>query len=77
MTFDELLTQVLALLRRDGRASYRARRRRFDLDEEYLEDLKTEIIQAKQLAVTAIGLYRSMDMTFWLAQAEAALTQVA
>jgi hypothetical protein len=50
MTFEEVLTQVLELLRRDGRVSYRALKRRFDLDEEYLEDLKAEIIQAKQLA---------------------------
>ena len=55
MTFDEILTQVLALLQRDGRVSYRARRRRFDLDEEYIEDLKAEIIQAKKLAVDAEG----------------------
>ena len=45
MTFDELLTQVLELLRRDGRVSYRALKRRFDLDEDSLEDLKAEIIQ--------------------------------
>jgi hypothetical protein len=108
MTFDELLTQVLELLRRDGRVSYRALRRRFDLDEEYLDDLKAEIIQAKQPAVdedgavlvwtggtatpptsagtqeraraalsAAIDLYRAMDMTFWLPQADAALAQVA
>ena len=32
MTFDEILTQVLDLLRRDGRVSYRALKRRFDLD---------------------------------------------
>jgi hypothetical protein len=50
MRFDEVLTQVLELLRRDGRVSYRALKRRFDLDEEYLEDLKAAIIQAKQLA---------------------------
>ncbi len=51
MTFDEILTQVLTLLRREGRVSYRALRRRFDLDEDYLEDLKAEIIQAKKLVV--------------------------
>jgi class 3 adenylate cyclase/tetratricopeptide (TPR) repeat protein len=51
MTFDEILTQVLELLQRDGRVSYRALKRRFDLDEEYLEDLKAEIIQAKKLAI--------------------------
>jgi len=55
MTFDEILTQVLALLRREGRVSYRALKRRFDLDEDYLEDLKAEIIQAKKLAVDEDG----------------------
>ena len=51
MTFDEVLTQVLDLLRRQGRVSYRALKRRFDLDDEYIEDLKAEIIQAQRLAV--------------------------
>jgi class 3 adenylate cyclase/tetratricopeptide (TPR) repeat protein len=55
MTFDEVLTQVLDLLQRDGRVSYRALRRRFDLDEEYLEDLKAELIDAKRLAVDEAG----------------------
>src|SRR2546426_1235893 len=55
MTFDEILTQVLELLQREGRVSYRALKRRFDLDEDYLDDLKAEIIQAKQLAVDEDG----------------------
>src|SRR5262249_59434806 len=50
MTFDELLTQVLDLLQREGRVSYRALKRRFALDDDDLEDLKDEIIAAKQLA---------------------------
>src|SRR5262245_59998823 len=50
MTFDEMLAQVLALLQREQRVSYRALKRRFDLDDEYLEDLKDEIIKAKKLA---------------------------
>src|SRR5215468_2097748 len=50
MTFDELLAQVLDLLQREGRVSYRALKRRFDLDDDDLEDLKDEIIAAKQLA---------------------------
>jgi class 3 adenylate cyclase len=45
-----MLAQVVEVLRRERRVSYRALRRRFDLDEEYLEDLTIEIIQAKQLA---------------------------
>src|SRR5215510_12808629 len=55
MTFDETLVRVLELLQREGRVSYRALRRRFDLDEEYLEDLKAEIIQAKKLAIDEGG----------------------
>jgi class 3 adenylate cyclase/tetratricopeptide (TPR) repeat protein len=50
VTFEETLAQVVEVLRRERRVSYRALRRRFGLDEEYLEDLKVEIIQAKQLA---------------------------
>jgi tetratricopeptide (TPR) repeat protein len=33
--------------------------------------------QARAALTTAINLYRAMDMTFWLLQAEAALAQVA
>ena len=50
MTFDEILSQVLELLQREGRVSYRALKRRFGLDDDYLEDLKDELIKAKQLA---------------------------
>jgi hypothetical protein len=32
--------------------------------------------QARTVLTTAIELYRAMDMTFWLPQAEAALEQV-
>ena len=56
MTFDEILAQVLDLLQRQGRVSYRALKRRFDLDDEYLEDLKAEIIQAQRLAVDEDGV---------------------
>ena len=42
MTFDEILTQVLELLQQEKRVSYRGLKRRFDLDDEYLEDLKEE-----------------------------------
>jgi class 3 adenylate cyclase/predicted ATPase len=55
MTFDEILAQALDLLHREGRVSYRALKRRFALDDEYLEDLKAEIIEAKQLAVDEGG----------------------
>jgi hypothetical protein len=44
MTFDEILTQIIDLLKRQGRVSYRALKRRFDLDDDYLNDLKEEIL---------------------------------
>jgi class 3 adenylate cyclase len=55
MTFDDILAQVLELLQREKRVSYRALKRRFDLDDEYLEDLKDEIIKAKRLAIDEEG----------------------
>jgi len=50
MTFEELLADVIAVLQREGRASYRALQRRFDLDDAYLDDVRVELIEAKQLA---------------------------
>jgi class 3 adenylate cyclase len=55
MTFDEILEQVIALLKRQGRVSYGALKRRFDLDDDYLKDLKDEIIHAQRLAVDEDG----------------------
>jgi class 3 adenylate cyclase len=50
MDLDKLISQILELLQRDKRVSYRMLKRRFDLDDEYIEDLKDELIEAKQLA---------------------------
>ncbi len=44
MTFDEILAQIIDLLKRQGRVSYGALKRRFDLDDDYLKDLKEEIL---------------------------------
>jgi hypothetical protein len=44
MTFDELLAEVIALLQRQGRVSYRALKLRFTLDDDYLDGLKDELI---------------------------------
>src|SRR5262245_7416490 len=55
MTFYEVLEQVLALLQQHGRVSYRALKRQFALDDDYIEDLKAELIQARRLAVDEQG----------------------
>src|SRR5215475_2787245 len=56
MTFKDVLAQVIDWLQQDKRITYRALKRQFDLDDEYLEDLKAELIQAKQLAVDEDGV---------------------
>jgi class 3 adenylate cyclase len=55
MTFDEILEQVITLLQRQGRVSYPALKIRFSLDDDYLEALKAEIIEAQQLATDENG----------------------
>src|SRR5687768_12397505 len=55
MTFDDVLAQVLALLQQQGRVSYGALKRRFNLDDAYFDDLKTELIDAQRLAVDENG----------------------
>jgi class 3 adenylate cyclase len=46
MTFDEILEQVITLLQRQGRVSYSALKRRFAIDDDYLNDLKDELLFA-------------------------------
>ena len=44
MPFDAILAQIIDLLKRQGRVSYSALKRRFDLDDDYLNDLKDELL---------------------------------
>jgi class 3 adenylate cyclase/predicted ATPase len=55
MDFTALRTQVIALLQREQRLSYRALQRQFALDDEDLEALKDELLYAKRLAVDEDG----------------------
>ena len=64
MTFEEILAHVIEVLQREGRISYRALQRRFGLDDAYLEDVKVELIEAKQLARDENG-----RILVWAAQA--------
>ena len=50
MTFKEVLAQVIDWLQQDQRVSYRALKRQFALDDDYLEDLKAELIEVRQVA---------------------------
>src|SRR4029453_6066162 len=44
MTFDEILFQIIGLPKRQGRVSYSALKRRFGLNDDYLNDLKDELL---------------------------------
>ena len=46
MTFKEVLAQVIDWLQQDKRISYRALKRQFDVDDDYLEDLKEAVLYA-------------------------------
>jgi hypothetical protein len=50
MKFSEVVEQAGALLQRKGRITYRALQREFALDDQALEELKDELIDAEQVA---------------------------
>src|SRR5262245_11166408 len=68
MTFEEVLAQIAEVLQREKRISYRAIKRRFALDDAYLDDLKEELIYAKRLA-----LDEDSRVLVWAGDAEAPL----
>jgi hypothetical protein len=65
MDFYEALVQVIDLLRSRGRASYRALKVQFQLDDESLEALKEEIIEVHQLAID-----QDNKMLLWTGETE-------
>src|SRR6516165_7039575 len=69
MTFDDILAQVLELLQREKRVSYRALKLRFDINDDYIEGLKDELIYAKKLAVD-----EDNRVLVWVGEQEAAST---
>src|SRR5713226_223840 len=65
MTFEEILDQAIAMLQRRGRVAYRTLKRQFQLDDEAIEDLKIELIDAQHLARDEQG-----SMLVWLGDPE-------
>src|SRR5215510_1395486 len=55
MDFYEVLDQVVVLLRQRGRLTYRALRYQFQLDDDGLEALKEELIEAQRVAADDNG----------------------
>jgi hypothetical protein len=55
MDYEAVLAQVLELLQREKRLSYRVLKRRLGVDDDGLEDLKEDLLYAKRLAVDEAG----------------------
>jgi len=55
MKFSELIEQVRVWSQRQGRVSYRALKREFDLDDDDLADLKAELIDAQRVVADEDG----------------------
>ena len=55
MEFEQLVLSVRQIIETEHRVAYRALKRRFDITDEDIEDLKDELIDAKQIAVTRAG----------------------
>ena len=67
MTFNEVLSQTIAMLQQHGRVSYRALKRQFALDDTFLDDLKYELTEVQQCAVD-----QDSAMLVWTGDASAA-----
>jgi hypothetical protein len=51
MTFEEMLDQAIDILQRRRRLTYRALQLQLNLDDEYFDVIKDELIDGQQLAV--------------------------
>jgi hypothetical protein len=65
MKFSAIVEQALELLQRQKRISYRALKREFDLDDEYIADLREELVEARRVAVDENG-----RILVWIGEAE-------
>src|SRR2546426_11835378 len=72
MEYDELVAKVIELLQREKRVPYRALKRRFDLDDDYIEDLKIDLTEAKRLAID-----ENDRILIWIGDAQAVAPQPA
>src|SRR2546422_873800 len=72
MDYEELVAKVIELLQREKRVPYRVLKRRFNLDDDYIEDLKIDLIEAKQLAVD-----ENDRILVWIGDAQAVTSEVA
>ena len=61
MTFNEVLSQTIAMLQQHGRVSYRALKRQFALDDAFLDDLKYELTEVQPAEYRADAVVVLLD----------------
>jgi hypothetical protein len=71
MEYDALVAKVIELFQREKRVPYRAFKRRFDVDDEYIEDLKIDLIEVKRLAID-----ENDRILVWVGDVQAVTSQV-
>ncbi|MGB5056345.1 MAG: adenylate/guanylate cyclase domain-containing protein, partial [Nitrospirales bacterium] len=71
MTFEEILDATMRLLESRKRITYGALKRQFSLDDEFLDDLKAELIKAQRVAVDEGG-----EVLVWTGRSEATSSQI-
>lgn len=77
MKFEDVLEQTIDILRRRGQVSYRALKRQFEIDDEYLADLRYELIEVLKFAIdhdqTILVWNAEQNYVSSLAQSDASL----
>ena len=68
VTFNDVLSQTIAMPQQHGRMSYRALKRQFALDDAFLEDLRYELIEVQQRVMDQDG-----TMLVWMGDRGAAV----
>jgi hypothetical protein len=71
MEYDALVAKVIELFQREKRVPYRAFKRCFDVDDEYIEDLKIDLIEVKRLAID-----ENDRILVWVGDVQAVTSQV-
>jgi hypothetical protein len=71
MEYDALVAKVIELFQREKRVPYRAFKRCFDVDDEYIEDLKIDLIEGKRLAID-----ENDRILVWVGDVQAVTSQV-
>src|SRR5215210_1891337 len=70
MDLYKIIDQVVALLQKHGRVTYRALKLQFQLDDEHLEALKEELIEARELA-----LDKESKVLVWVGEGAASVSR--